>query len=103
MLTITKQSLAYTLLSAGLVTVASAPLRAQTTSEGLQEVTVSARKVTENLQDANVSITAVSGDSLANDGIKDLLDLESQLPGVRFSESGLSSILIRGVGTVNNQ
>jgi iron complex outermembrane receptor protein len=72
-------------------------------SEGLQEVTVTARKVAENLQDANVSITVVSGDALAEGGIKDLLDLESQLPGVRFSESGLSSILIRGVGTVNNQ
>ncbi|HEU4627020.1 MAG TPA: TonB-dependent receptor [Steroidobacteraceae bacterium] len=103
MLAIDRQTLAYTLLSAGLMTLHSGPLLAQTAGEGLQEITVTARKVTENLQDANVSITAVSGDSLANDGIKDLLDLESQLPGVRFSESGLSSILIRGVGTVNNQ
>jgi iron complex outermembrane receptor protein len=71
--------------------------------DGLQEVTVTARLVTESLQDANVSITAVGGDAIAADGIKDLIDLESQLPGVRFSESGLSSILIRGVGTVNNQ
>jgi iron complex outermembrane receptor protein len=87
----------------GLATAFSVASQAQSSSEGLQEVTVTARKVTESLQDANVSITVVSGDALADGGIKDLLDLESQLPGVRFSESGLSSILIRGVGTVNNQ
>jgi iron complex outermembrane receptor protein len=99
--------------AAGIIFVAAsviaAPAHAQETTSGatagagLEEVTVTARKVTENLQNANVSISVVSGDALADDGIKDLLDLESQLPGVRFSESGLSSILIRGVGTVNNQ
>lgn len=69
----------------------------------LEEVLVTAQMVTESLQDAEVAITAVSGDLIAAGGIKDLLDLESQLPGVTFSESGLSSILVRGIGTVNNQ
>lgn len=103
MLRLTPHTLICTVSLAGLTAAFSAPSQAQGAGEGLQEITVTARKVTENLQDANVSITVVSGDALAEDGIKDLLDLESQLPGVRFSESGLSSILIRGIGTVNNQ
>lgn len=106
MVTATRQTLSVigTVCFTGLGASLAEPARAQgAANEGLQEITVTARKVTENLQDANVSITVVSGDALADDGIKDLLDLESQLPGVRFSESGLSSILIRGVGTVNNQ
>ncbi|HEV7714814.1 MAG TPA: TonB-dependent receptor plug domain-containing protein, partial [Steroidobacteraceae bacterium] len=91
--------------SMGLAALQAGAAMAQESESGgqLEEVTVTARMVTETLQDANVSITVVSGEALAEDGIKDLLDLESQLPGVRFSESGLSSILIRGVGTVNNQ
>lgn len=69
----------------------------------LEEIVVTAQMVTESLQDAEVAITAVSGDLIAATGIKDVLDLESQLPGVTFSESGLTSILVRGIGTVNNQ
>ena len=106
MTTVTRHALSAmgTLCFTGLLATHAEPASAQdTANEGLQEVTVTALKVEENLQNTNVAITVVSGEALAADGIKDLLDLESQLPGVRFSESGLSSILIRGVGTVNNQ
>jgi iron complex outermembrane receptor protein len=69
----------------------------------LEEIIVTAQMVTESLQDTDVSVTVIDGDYLEATGIKDVLDLETQLPGIRFDESGLTSILIRGVGTVNNQ
>jgi len=69
----------------------------------LQEITVTAQRKEENLQKAAISLTALSGDDLAATGIRDPQDMQARLPGVQFQDSGLPSIMIRGVGTFNNQ
>lgn len=76
---------------------------AQGTSSKLEEVVVTAQKVTENLQDAAISVTALSGDNIERSGIKDPIEMESRLPSVKFQVANTPVIVIRGVGTYNNQ
>lgn len=68
----------------------------------LEEVVVSARKVTENLQDVPIAVTAFSGEQLADDQIYDLMQLAGRVPSLTIqSQNNIESeIFIRGVGTV---
>lgn len=68
----------------------------------LEEVIVSARKVTENLQDVPIAVTAFSGEQLADDQIYDLMQLAGKVPSltIQSQNSIESEIFIRGVGTV---
>ena len=71
----------------------------------LEEITVTARRVAESLQEAPVSVSAFSGDSLEAEGALDLMDIGDMAPNVNFATgsatSGLSSapsVFIRGIG-----
>ena len=64
--------------------VAAQTADASTSSEGLGDIIVTARKVTENLQDVPVAITAFTGEALANKGVVDIR-------GVANFTSGLST------------
>ena len=68
---------------------------------GIAEIVVTAQKRSESVQDIPVTVTAVSGDTLANDGAKDLFQAVTLVPGVVFSraaDDGLA-LTFRGLGT----
>lgn len=60
----------------------------ETTTPQLQEVVVTAEKRESTVQSTPMSITAVSGETLAAEGIANMLDLAQQTPGVSFRTSG---------------
>lgn len=68
----------------------------------LETITVTAQKRTQNLQEVPVSVTAFSGEQMAESVIKDLYDLQTNVPGLGAFQSQSatnSSFSIRGVGT----
>ena len=76
---------------------------AQTTANdaGLEEVTVTAQKRSENLQDVPVAVTALGANALDMGGVANITDLNNVVPGVNFTTSlgGFAKPIIRGVGT----
>lgn len=68
-------------------------------SESLEEIVVTARKVSERLQDVPISMTAFTGEQLRNRGAVDLKDVLRTVPGLSFSniDRGQSKYTIRGV------
>jgi iron complex outermembrane receptor protein len=78
---------------------------AETKSDGLAEIVVTAQKRAENVQDVPISITAFSGDTLAAAGIEDVRDLRRITPNLNFTTAAQTAntrIQIRGVGTSGN-
>ena len=67
---------------------------------GIDEITVTARKREESIQDVPVAITAITGD-LQHSAIRDLTDLNGYSPNVQINEdtarSNGASISIRGI------
>lgn len=67
-------------------------------------IVVTARRRAENLQDVPISITVVSGDTLAAQGVGDLKDFSKFIPGVEINNGRpdgggtTAQIFIRGVG-----
>jgi iron complex outermembrane receptor protein len=69
----------------------------------LEDIVVTARKTTENLQKAPASIVAVSGDALATAQITSAIQLEKVLPSANLREEGaVTQVFIRGVGSVTD-
>ncbi len=72
---------------------------------GLQEVMVTATRRTVNAQDLPISITAVSGAQLQQEGIEDIEGLAQSLAGVNFTDKGAfngvngSTLIIRGLNS----
>ena len=78
---------------------------AETRSDGLAEIVVTAQKRAENVQDVPISITAFSGETLAAAGIEDVRDLRRITPNLNFTTAAQTAntrIQIRGVGTSGN-
>ncbi len=70
----------------------------------LEEMIVTSQKIAENIQDVPISVTAVSGEKLADAGIDNLEDLTAYLPNIHFTESGFSTqVRVRGIGSDNSQ
>lgn len=70
----------------------------------LEEVIVTARKKTESLMDAPLSVTAVSGTSMDELGITDLGMLSTQVPGLTLGGGAqVDNIYIRGIGSGVNK
>lgn len=68
-------------------------------SYGLQTIIVTAQKRAENVQDTPLSITAVSGETLAAQGITEVADLNRIDPGLQIGKStGVVTTFIRGIG-----
>ena len=85
----------------GLVTTA----HAQQTTQGLEEIIVTARKVAENLQETPIAITAISGAALEDRQVfaSDMLD--QVVPNLQFANNAplagnnsSSQVFIRGIG-----
>ena len=66
----------------------------------LEEIIVTAQKRSENLQDVPISVTAFSGQQMAELGVTNAIDLISQVPGLKVSGAGggaINNFSIRGV------
>lgn len=76
------------------------PLDAAPEGRQLEEITVTARRREEGLQDAPVAVSALSGEELGELGITALADLKTVSPSLQFASSleKSPSIFIRGVG-----
>jgi iron complex outermembrane receptor protein len=69
----------------------------------LGEILVTAQRKSERLRDVPISVTAVTGEQLAQDGITDTRGLEQVAPGLNFTSQGAwAEPNIRGVSTGNS-
>lgn len=80
--------------------------KAQSDSEQLAEVIVTAQKRDENLQAVPVSVQVISGQILSNQNLNSLEALTESVPGVHVGSSGgtatSSDVFVRGIGSGNN-
>jgi iron complex outermembrane receptor protein len=65
----------------------------------LEEIVVTAQRREENLQKVPISITSVSGKTLADTGYESVTDLQYVVPGVQYDPTQGSAFQIRGVGS----
>jgi iron complex outermembrane receptor protein len=70
-------------------------------SSTLQEVVITAEKRTENLQEAPVAVNVLTPDTLSQQGVANITDLQDVLPAVKFVTGTYPTISIRGLGTVD--
>jgi iron complex outermembrane receptor protein len=98
------------LLGAGTLLAGAAPAWAQTqppparptASNELTTITVTANRRVEDQQKVGVSVTALTGESLAERNVIDLSGMEALVPGFTFGRSGADARpAIRGVRTEN--
>jgi len=69
-------------------------------ARGLEEIIVTAQKRSQSLQDIPISISAMTGESLADSGVDTQRLLSQTVPNFQVNNIGLfSSIYLRGVGT----
>ena len=93
-------------LSLGTLAAAiSTQVAAQPPAGGLEEITVTARRVEENLQDTPVAVTVVSGDALEERQIFETTELDQLVPNLQFADNAplagnnnSSQVFIRGIG-----
>ncbi len=92
------------LITASLAVAAAAPAYAQTQSPRgvLEEITVTAQKREQNLQDVGVTITAFTGDQIEALGFTNTTDIVAMTPGLNYTvpnaESSQINFFLRGVG-----
>ena len=73
---------------------------AQGAADNSFEIVVTAQKRAQNLTDVPISVTAVQGGALANNGVKSVMALGQVVPGLRVDQNGAySAPTIRGVGS----
>ncbi len=97
----TKKILALAIAAAHVPTLAPALVHAQPV---LEEVIVTARKRAESLMDAPLSVVAVSGENIDNQGIHNMEQLAASVPGLNIGRTAQSSgIHIRGIGSGINR
>ncbi len=84
---------------------AASPSSERRASATLEEITVTARRREESLQDAPLSVTALSGDMLRELGVADLRGISNNTPNMEFSYAGNGSgggnfaqVFLRGIG-----
>jgi iron complex outermembrane receptor protein len=68
---------------------------------GVEEITVTAQKRTENVQDVPIAITAFSATALQDKRVNNIIDLNNLSPGLRISTADAAAnpkIFIRGAG-----
>ena len=73
-------------------------------TEGVQEVVVTAQRRSENLQDVPITIQAITGDQLQKLNVVSFNDLLKYTPNVTFSGNGpgTGNIFMRGLGGVGS-
>ena len=84
---------------------ASAPTAQAASSEGLQDIVVTARRREESLQSVPVAVTAITGVELRNHLASDLTKVAELAPQVSIMQGGSGTgalLTIRGVSSANN-
>jgi iron complex outermembrane receptor protein len=94
-------------LTVGAWLLGTAPLRAQTpsadtsaesSSEGLQQVVVTATKRTENIENIGLSITALTAPQLESKGVENFFDYGNSIPNLSFGIGAADgSLAARGI------
>ncbi|NIB40362.1 TonB-dependent receptor [Pseudomaricurvus alkylphenolicus] len=94
-----------TLLPAALVASIAAPVSAQENQVWeLEEMIVTAQKRPQSLQDVPISVSAISGDKMAEAGLNNLEGLATYVPNFSINQTGISTtISIRGISSGINQ
>jgi iron complex outermembrane recepter protein len=74
---------------------------------GLREITVTAQKRSENLQDTPIAISVLSGEGITNRHVQSLVDRgDGAIPSLRvapfFSRPGALIVNVRGVGVLSD-
>lgn len=73
------------------------------TSDGLNEIIVTAQRRSENLQKVPIAVTAVSGDALEARGILSVKDMAVSVPGLTFQTfNGVVQPFLRGIGNTGS-
>ena len=102
MIRVTLRSL-LALSGATALSLTSHPAAAADAATGqLEEVVVTAQKRTEDLQKASLALDALNPEQIADQGINNPIALQDILPAVRFVAADQMTVLIRGLGTVND-
>jgi iron complex outermembrane receptor protein len=67
----------------------------------IEEITVTATKRAESVQDIPLSVSAFTGAQLEESGVKDIRDIAAQTPGLSIKSRGETegSVFIRGIGS----
>lgn len=88
-----------TALSASSATAVFAEAADETPSEGLEEITVTAQRRSESIQNVPITIQAISGDQLASIGVHSFDDVLKLLPNVTQGSNGpgQGTIYMRGL------
>src|SRR5262245_29165248 len=91
-----------TLASAGLISAAFYTSEAFAAAAGVEEITVTAQRTEENIQDVPIAVTAFTGTMLADKQIINTSDLQLNTPNMSFTVDnfGGSNVSIRGVGAL---
>ncbi len=72
--------------------------------EALEEIVVTARKVSESLQEAPLSVVVFSGETLEKAGVSRIEELVAFVPNFALSETGIgTNLYVRGIGSGINQ
>lgn len=81
----------------------SAPATPPAAAPGLEEIVVTAQRRSENLQKAGLAVSAVTGDTLARQGITDAQALTNVIPAVQIASGAgpYNLFYLRGVGSFN--
>lgn len=83
-------------------TGAQAEAAAQNENEGVADIVVTARRISEDLQSTPMAVTALSGAMLEQVAAADAIDLSGRAPNVQIIQtgagSGAASVFIRGIG-----
>jgi len=103
--TLNKAPLAWAI--AGLLPLGAAVAEEQQSGWALEEITVTAQKRPESLQDAPISIMAFSNEKLEQMGVSDVMDMQGAVPNVTFTpfpqNKNSATTYIRGVGNADIQ
>ena len=83
-----------------------AAVGAESDSVVLEEITVTAQRVEQNLQRVPIAVTAQSGELLEAEGVRDITGLQSTIPNLNVAASpvggnGAAQIFVRGVGQID--
>jgi iron complex outermembrane receptor protein len=75
-------------------------VEADSSTVGLEEITVTAQRREENLQKTPLAVVAITGDQLVRSGVLEAQDLNKLVPGLKIGQTGsMTQFFINGVGS----
>lgn len=83
--------------SAAMIAITALSTGGIATANVLEEITVTAQKREQNLQDVGIAVTAFSGNQFKALGYTNSIDISAQTPGLNITDSTTTIVNIRGV------